>query len=134
MIRENFNKIRDAFLAITPSEVFSTETAGETISSGKVVFSQAGKMYNFDPADTTLYGKAFGISKTSALIDQPISIQWSGKFYESGLGLTQDEYYFAGPSGLPTLDPLGFDLIQPIGFAIDSNTLMINFTTAFLTT
>lgn len=112
----------------------SQETAGETISSGKIVYTLAGKIYNFDPADASLYGRAFGLSKTSAVLNGAIDIQWSGKFYEAGLGLTQDEIYFAGTNGLPTTNITGFNLIQPIGFARDSNTLMINFTTAFLTT
>lgn len=114
--------------------LISSEVAGETISSGKIVFSEGGKMYNFDPSDVNLYGRAFGLSKTSGTLDSPITIQWSGKFSEVGLGLTADQYYFAGTSGLPTLDITGFNLIQPIGFAIDADSLMINFSTSILTT
>lgn len=115
------------------SDNLTEEIAGETISSGKVVYSSGGKIYNFNPGDVTLYGRSYGISKTSAVINQQLTIQWGGKFSEAGLGLVQDQIYYAGTSGLPTTNITGFLLIQPIGFAIDSDNLMINFTTAILT-
>lgn len=33
----------------------STETAGETISSGKVVYLLSNRVYNFDPGDVSIY-------------------------------------------------------------------------------
>jgi hypothetical protein len=112
---------------------YSFETAGETISSGKIVYLFNGKVYNFDPSNVILYGRSFGISKTSGLLNSSIQIQWTGKFYESGLGLIGDEIYYAGLNGLPTQNINGFALIQPIGFSINTDTLFINFTTALLT-
>ena len=113
---------------------FFTGIAGENISGGKIVYSLGSKLYNFDPFDISLYGRTFGISITAALLNQSLTVQWGGIFTQTGLGLTADGYNFAGINGLPTQNITGFALIQPIGHAINADSLMINFTTALLTT
>lgn len=114
------------------SAVFSA-TAGQNLSSGRIVYMNSGKAYYYDPSDSNLAGLVLGITKTAALIDTEVLIQLSGVFEETGLGLTPDAKYFIGSNGTLTTNLIGLLVVQQAGVSIDTNKLNINFYSPFIT-
>ena len=101
-------------------------TAGEVLSGGRVVVIKDNKAYYFNPNDITMLGLVTGITKTAASLNATIAIKLFGSFYESGLNLTPNEMYFVGVNGTLVTDPSGLLIVQPIGNALNSDTLNIN--------
>ena len=52
--------------------------AGESIISGRVVILEALTVKHFDPTNAAHYGRIIGVSKTSASINDPVTITISG--------------------------------------------------------
>lgn len=100
--------------------------AGLPLSGGRVVAIREGKAVYFDPEDPDFYGSVCGITKTSAAEGDSVSVQMSGIFYESGLGLIADSLYYVGLNGTLITDPSGLKIMQPLGVSIDENKLKIN--------
>jgi hypothetical protein len=101
-----------------------TLVAGESISSGNVVYSDNGVAYNFDTTNNTLQGKVLGIARTSATISNYIDIYFEGIAEISGWGLTPNSIYYAGLTGNLSLTPTG-TLSEMIGISLTSNKLQI---------
>lgn len=110
-----------------------TATAGEALSGGRVVYIDSGKAFYYDPSTAALAGKVVGLTKHAADADESIFITTAGKFYHSGLGLTPDQLYYIGPNGSLTTSVSGLLVIQKIGVAIDTNNIVINFTSPIIT-
>lgn len=103
-----------------------TAEAGSALSSGRVVTVLNGIATYFDPNNDDMYGLAVGLTKTSANIGDQVGIKSFGKFYESGLNLTAGQLYFAGVNGTLVLSPLNLVINQPIGMALDEDSILIN--------
>lgn len=112
--------------------VFNT-IAGQSLSGGRVVVIKNGKAVYFNPNDITMLGLVTGITKTAAANNAEVQIKLFGAFYEAGLNLTSDEMYFVGVNGTLVTDPTGLLIVQPIGNALNSDTLNININSPILT-
>src|SRR5437870_1966433 len=98
-------------------------TAGQDMSSGRMVYMSGGLAFYYDPADETLAGKPIGITKTAVLTNAEVEVQVSGIFHQNGLGLTADQKYFIGINGTLTTNPIGLKVVQQIGVSLDTNNL-----------
>jgi hypothetical protein len=110
-----------------------TTTAAEPINAGRLVKIVSGQAYLFDPTDENNYGLLAGIATKSVLLGQQLPIITSGQFENVGAGYTPNEIYFAGINGVPTTNPSGLKIIQPIGMALDSNKLNFNIQQSIIT-
>lgn len=103
-----------------------TYIAGEPISSGNVIMINNNLAFKYDPSNVNNYGKAIGIAIEAVLTSSPVIIVLSGEIYISGWGLSQDAYYFAGSAGSLATTASSSGLLNTIGIAKDSNTLIID--------
>ncbi|HYC27610.1 MAG TPA: hypothetical protein VEB42_02325 [Chitinophagaceae bacterium] len=101
--------------------------AGETLSGGRVVYINGGKAFYFNPANTSLYGKALGITKGAALQDDQAYIQMLGVMNWPDNNLTPGAVYYAGVNGALTTNPAGLTVLQRVGHAIATNKLKLSF-------
>lgn len=108
-------------------------TASEPINAGRLVKIVSGQAYLFDPMDENNSGLLAGIATKSVLAGQQLPIITSGQFENVGAGYTPNEIYFAGINGIPTTNPSGLKIIQPIGMALDSNKININIQQSIIT-
>lgn len=117
---------RERIVNMPQESIEKLYTAGENISSGNVVMLSGGLIYKYDPTDENNYGKAIGIAKTAAITSGTVNVVLSGIVEVVGWGLTQDENYFAGLLGSITTTPPSTGLLNLVGIAKDSNTLIID--------
>jgi hypothetical protein len=108
--------------------------AGQNLSSGRVVYIQAGKAYYFNPDDVSLYGKSFGITTQAALQDGNVSVQMFGVMYWPDNNLSAGSVYYAGSQGQFTTDPNSLHVLQRIGHAIAQDKFKIQFDLNCVTT
>lgn len=115
---------------ITPpadlSTVFYTAIAAYALSSGRVICILNGQAIYFNPMSIDQFGLTLGLTKTSAIPGGSVEVQLSGIFYEAGLGLISGVNYFVGLNGTLVNNPTGLKVVQPFGFAINTDTLNIN--------
>jgi hypothetical protein len=109
-----------------PSGLF----ASETLLSGRIVCAYNGRAFYFDPSDVSLKGKVIGITRKSARPNEEVFLQSIGKFFLTGFNLIPDTRYWAGPKGQLITDPSLYTLSQSVGYALDSETLLLDFSTS----
>lgn len=109
-----------------PSGLF----ASETLLSGRVVCAYNGRVFYFDPNDVSLKGKVIGITRKSARPNEEVFLQALGKFFLTGFNLIPDTRYWTGPKGQLITDPSLYTLSQSVGYALDSETLLLDFSTS----
>ncbi len=103
--------------------------AGEVLGYPRLVVSDIGKVKLFDPASSP-QGNVIGFTAHSAALDAPVSVLIAGIVKYTGWGLTPDVPYFGIASGLISTSAPASGIIQPVGIAIDADSLLINFTAA----
>lgn len=99
--------------------------AGEILNGQVVVIYDGTGLFLFDPTNENHYLKVIGFTKTSAVQGQLIKVLSGGEIIQQGWGLTPGELYYATINGQITLDPTGLTILQSVGIAKDSNTLLI---------
>jgi hypothetical protein len=105
-----------------------TKTAGENISSGMAVVTWTdGLIYKYDITNLAHAGLSCGISKTSALIGETITIVFSeNSLTEAGSGwLAGKSYYIGANSLLTTVSPTS-GISKKIATGIGIDTVIIN--------
>jgi len=102
-----------------------TITAGENISSSNVIMIKDGLAYKYQPSDVANYGKAVGIAKNAVSAGGQVNIILGGKLSLSGWGLTADEIHYAIDDGGLSTTPPTTGLLSQIGYAKDTDTLII---------
>lgn len=107
--------------------------AGEILNGQAVVIQNSLGCFIFDPTNPAHYGKVIGFTKTSAVIGQTVKVLPIGEVVQMGWGLTKGDLYYATLAGQITNIPTTHKIMQPMGVAKDSNTLVINIHQAIIT-
>lgn len=104
-----------------------TYQAGETLSTGRVVIIDGGEAFYFQPADATHAGRAFGVTTSSAIAGNNVTIQIAGEITDGGISATADAVAWVGSNGQisATLTPSG--LLQQAGIGISAHKIKIQF-------
>lgn len=106
---------------------FEIYPAGENLSSGRAVVINAGEAFYFQPADPTHYGRAFGITKTSATTGNDVTIQKDGVITDAAFNSFSDEVLYVGTDGeLQTTWNAG-EMVQKAGIAAEAGDVKIDF-------
>lgn len=99
--------------------------SGEDITSHKPIAIVNNKAYLYD-ASNILHLHAFsGFSITGALQNEMLTVKQQGIVTLNGWGLTQAQTYLAGVSGNLATINTGLSFTRIIGYAEDSNSLLI---------
>lgn len=101
--------------------------AGAAIGGHRVIMIETSKAVHFDPSEENNTGKTLGVSKNAAVTDDPVTVVHQGIIKSSGWGLTPDAIYYAGSNGTITVTIPTSGILQRIGIAVDSDTLMVKF-------
>lgn len=98
------------------------------VSSGDTVMPVAGKVDRYDASNTASYGVNVGVSLQGGIAGDTVTVVYSGEAYVSGYGLVADLAHYADISnpGKLTTTPVGPGILQLIGVAKDSNTLIVD--------
>jgi len=99
--------------------------SGEVLGYPRAVMLISNKAYLFQPASAS-WNSMLGITTQSVLANVSTPIIISGKIVYTGWGLTPNQIQYAGANGIISNIPLaGLGNMQPIGIALDSNTLLL---------
>lgn len=105
-----------------------TYPAGENLSSGRVVIIDGGEAFYFQNTDATHAGRAVGITTTSAISGNNVTIQVSGIIQDAAFGFSPDNHLWIGADGeIFDTQPVGGVIVQKAGVAIDTKKLAIDF-------
>lgn len=120
-----FDTVLGQWVLLIASDALSF-TAGEAINADRALGLINGEAFHFDSSDINFYGKFIGISQTSAIIGNSVDISIEGIHVNPGWGLVQGDIYFATPIGdITNTPPTGPGLLQQVGTARDSNSILI---------
>jgi hypothetical protein len=105
-----------------------TVTAGQTISSGRVLVIDGGKAYYFQPGTIEHVGRAYGISRSSGVLDGQVTVQISGEITDASFfTFTADTALWVWANGeIKNTLPTGVPIIQKAGIATGNRKLKID--------
>ena len=104
-----------------------TYTAGEALSSGRVVIIDGGEAFYFQPGTAAHAGRAFGVTATSASVGNPVNIQIGGEITDAGIAATADAVAWVGSNGQITATAPTSGLLQQAGMGITGTKIKIQF-------
>jgi len=108
-------------------------TAGQNLSSGRVVVVDGLEAWYFQNTDSTHHGRAFGITVTSATSGNSVTIQVAGLVSDAAFGFTADKPVWVGADGeIFDSQPVSGDVIQKAGVAYEDKKLLIDFSVSIL--
>lgn len=107
-----------------------TITAGETISSGRAVMIDGGKAYYFQPGTLAHVGRAYGISRSSGVLNGEITVQIAGEVTDASFfTFTADTMLWVWANGeIKNTLPTGVPIIQKAGIATGNRKMKIDLT------
>ena len=105
-----------------------TYVAGQTISSGRVVVIDAGKAYLFQPGTMAHAGRAYGISRSSGVLDGEITVQIAGEVTDASFfTFAADTTLWVWADGeIKNSLPTGVQVIQKAGIASGARKMKID--------
>lgn len=110
-----------------------TYPAGENLSSGRVVIIDGLEAWYFQNTDVTHVGRAYGVTKTSAVTGNDVTIQVQGTIQDAAFNFTADRIVWVGANGeIFDVQPVGGVLIQKAGVAAEDKKMMIDFSIQIL--
>ena len=122
-----------AFLPPGSSANLEVYPAGQNLSSGRVVIIDGLEAWYFQNTDATHTGRAYGVTKTSALVGNDVTIQVQGVIQDAAFGFTADRIVWVGADGeIFDVQPVTGVLIQKAGVASEDKKMMIDFSITVL--
>lgn len=122
------------FVVTTKEELYQTSVkpvatrtgkiAGEVIPGHRAVIIENNLVYLFDPANINHYGRVAGISNNTANIGGEVEIITEGEILK-GITFTPNKPYYAIANGVLTDALPTANNRQVIGFAVDTNNLVV---------
>lgn len=108
-----------------------TKFAGETIAANKAVIADGNTIYLASSSDVTHMDRVIGISVTSALTGEPVTVQTFGELYEAGWSWDDSKPLWLSIDGelTQTAPVTGFNCV--VGSAIDATRIFININDSF---
>lgn len=104
-----------------------TYPAGESLSSGRVVVIEGGEAFYFQPTIASHAGRAFGITTSSAISGNNVTIQIGGEVTDGGISATADAVAWVGADGTISTAAPSSGLLQQAGIGIASTKIKIQF-------
>lgn len=103
-------------------------TAGQTISSGRVVIADSGKAMYFQPGTIAHAGRAYGISRSSGALNSTIIVQIAGEVTDASFfTFTADTTLWVWADGeVKNTLPTGVKVIQKAGIASGDRRMKID--------
>ncbi len=101
-------------------------TAGENMSSGRVVIYDSGQFFYFQPSNPSHAGRVIGITKTSALAGVSVAAQTGGIMSDAAFTFASESAIFVSDDGELTENPPASGLVQKIGVSISGTQILIN--------
>jgi len=99
--------------------------SGEVLGYPRAVMLVSNKAYLFQPV-SAFWNSMIGVTTQSVLANVSTPIITSGKIVYAGWGLVPNQVQYANANGVISNIPLaGLGNMQPIGIALDSNTLLL---------
>lgn len=92
-----------------------TATAGETLSSGRVVVITGGQAFYFQPGTAAHMGKAYGITTSSATLGNTVNIQISGEVTDAAFSSLSEGQVWVGTNGVVQNALPGTGILQKAG-------------------
>jgi len=103
-------------------------TAGQNLSTGRVVIVDAGKAWYFQNTDAAHHGRAYGITKTSATANGTVTVALSGIVEDSAFGFAADTVLWVGADGeIFNTQPVTGVIFQKAGVAGGAKKIRIDF-------
>ena len=104
-----------------------TSVAGEPLGSSRLVVKSStdSKLYYADVNNPDHAYGVFGITRTSALVDQEVQVFISGEIEEVAWNWRQNEPVFMGTNGYLTQDLIPADYFVTVGFAINPRKIFL---------
>lgn len=103
------------------------QIAGQNLSSGRAVIKSGGKVYYFNPNDLDHAGKTIGITTTSALSDETVTITFSGIITDAAFNFEEGQALYIGLNGQLFETVQNVLILQRAGASIDYNKILIDF-------
>lgn len=104
-----------------------TYPAGEALSSGRVVVIDGGEAFYFQPTTAAHAGRAFGVTTSSAISGNNVTIQIAGEITDGGISATADAVAWVGDDGTITTAAPASGLLQQAGIGITATKIKIQF-------
>lgn len=101
--------------------------AGETLSAGRVVIIDGGQAFYFQPSNAAHSGRAFGITITSAISGNDVSIQVIGEATDASFSSFSDVPLYVIADGELSATWPATGLLQKAGFGTGTNKVKIDF-------
>lgn len=101
-------------------------TTAEAIGAGRVVTLLPDGAHYYDPTVPN-YGKAVGVSKHAAAAGADLAIALIGPVSLIGAGYTPGTRFWAATNGMLTSTPPVTGVVVPVGYAVDADTLFVQF-------
>lgn len=111
-----------------------TRTAGENLSSGRVVIIDGGEAFYFQNTDIAHKGRAYGVTKTSALAGNDVTIQVYGTVTDAAFTFSPDTTLWVGADGEIFSTMQAGAIIQKAGVAAEVDKMKIDFSIQITTT
>lgn len=102
-------------------------TAGQNLSSGRVVVMDGGAAWYFDPTNTAHAGRAYGVTTTSATAGAAVNVAVSGVIDDAAFSFSTDAALWAGADGEIFETVQAGALVQKAGVSIAGGTIKIDF-------
>ena len=116
-----------AFLPPGSSASFETYPAGENLSSGRVVIIDGLEAFYFQHTDITHVGRAYGVTKTSAVTGADVTIQVYGVLSDAAFSFAADTSLWVGADGeIFNTQPVGGVVFQKAGIASEAKKMLID--------
>lgn len=110
-----------------------TYPAGENLNAGRLVVIDGGEAFYFQISNPLHAGRAFGITKSSALTGNDVTIQPSGIVTDAAFSALTETPVWAIANGQISNTRPAPGLIQKVGVGLGSNKILIDFTTQITT-
>lgn len=115
------------------SASLETYTAGENLSSGRVVIIDGLEAWYFQNTDAAHAGRAYGVTKTSATVGNDVTIQVQGVIQDAAFSFTADRIVWVGADGeIFDVQPVTGVLVQKAGVAAEDKKMIIDFSIQIL--
>lgn len=103
----------------------NTFTAGENLSTGRIVVIDAGQAFYFQPTNPAHAGRVYGITKSSASLGGSVTVQFTGDTSDPAFSFTADSGLYAIADGVITATKPSSGTIQYIGTAISATRIRL---------
>lgn len=108
-------------------------TAGQNLSSGRVVIVDAGKAWYFQNTDAAHHGRAYGITTTSGTTNGTVTVAISGIIEDSAFSFAADTVLWVGADGeIFNAQPVTGVIFQKAGVAGAAKKVKIDFSLSTL--